>query len=258
MLAPTKRATLSEVRPRDVAATVVMPPMQGEPLPTLYSSTLLKLYSPFVHVAFRLRDSTCTAHNVQSLWGELNRRLDDAKAYSIAQGSTKADVLVVELAVVAMLDSAALASSHTVRAVWMGDTLEQRRLQSENAGEQFFTIYQQLLDGTRPELLELYLWALRTGFTGGKSSAELTSLIHRGEQLLNAGRAPVPLFVLPSSSSAPAPRAAPPLAGWVLPAVTVAFALLLFGAVSALLYAQARVVGRELEQIFPVAQQERS
>lgn len=234
---------------RTVSPTLALPRASGEPLPSLYSHGVLKYYAHFVHVALRLREPGGAVQNAPVLRQELHRRIGEASAFYRAEGAREEDVQLAELAVAAMLDSAALAGSAAVRAAWSGETLEQQRFGSEIAGERFFVAYGRLLGGERPELLELFVWALRTGFSGGRGAAELTALLHQGEELLSrAGRASAPLYV-PAVAQGEPQRARPSLPRWALPAMSALFFGVLLALISVMLYAQAGVVGRELAEL---------
>lgn len=247
---PPQLLAIPTTATRQVAMTMVMPVGETTALPRLFAGGLLGAYAPFVYVALRLRDLQVSVIDPVALHADLLSRLNAASLSALADGVDPSSVQDAELAVVAMLDSAALGGALQVRQVWEGETLEQRRNRSNLVGHKFFPNYERILSAGPPELLELYVWGLRAGFTGGRNAAEVDALLRMGEARLSDIRGGATL-IDSRGSELPAPPAPLPASPPLL-AVSVGFVLVLALIVMGLVFVQGRVVGQGLRDIFPL------
>lgn len=234
------------------AATVALRvPSELPELPPMYTSGLLSCYGPLVYLAMRLRSGERPQVPARAFRAQLGERMDDARERAADQGIASEDIRDAELAIVALLDSAAQSHPGELRDVWAGRTLENERYQSTTAGHTFFENLRRLLKQGSPEVLEVYQLALVAGFEGEKRDRpqEIRNLLVEIQRQVAARKGPDQLSPRTNVELPPPLPEAPDASPWAILAAACAFVLLLMSGSAILIFSQARDVGESASSL---------
>lgn len=228
-------------------ATVALRAQSDLPdLPPMYSGGLLACYGPLIYLAMRLRAGERPQVASRMLRVQTGERLVEARERAMDLGLSKEDVQDAELAVIALLDSAAQAHPGELRELWAGRTLENERYQSTTAGHSFFENLQRLLKRGEPDVLEIYRLALVAGFEGEKRDRpqDIKPLMLEIQRQLLARRGPDQLSPRASVELPPPLPEAHHASPWAVLAASAAFVMLLWVGCVGLILAQAQDIGQ--------------
>lgn len=215
-------------------------------LPPMYMSGQLACFGPLVYLAMRLRAGERPQIPARALRAAVSERLTEARERASDMGLPKEDIRDAELAIIALVDSAAQAHPGELREVWGGRTLENERYQSTTAGHTFFENLQRLLKKGSPEVLELYQLALVAGFEGEKRDRpqDIKPLLMEIQRQLATRKGPDQLSPRVAIELPPPPPEPHDASPWAILAASMGFVALLMVGCAALILTQAHDIGQ--------------